>query len=62
MGVEIAFDPSILTASNANKNQDPITGFILDEDGAPYTTSDQYSSPAVEVNNTTVQSPCSAAA
>jgi hypothetical protein len=52
MGVKISFDPAILSVISATKNQDPTTGFILDKDGDPLTTSDQYHSPAVAVDNT----------
>lgn len=52
MGVKISFDPAILSVISATKNQDPETGFILDKDGDPLTTSDQYHSPAVAVDNT----------
>jgi len=52
MGVKISFDPAILSVISATKNQDPVNGFILDKDGYPLTTVDQFHSPAEAVDNT----------
>ncbi|MGD9159533.1 MAG: PASTA domain-containing protein, partial [Desulfobacteraceae bacterium] len=52
MGVKVSFNPAVLTVVSADKNTDFINGFMMDEDGDPGTTSDQYTNPPVETDNT----------
>ena len=52
MGVTISFDPAVLQVVSASKNTDFITGWVMDADGDPGTTGDQYTTPSVEIDNT----------
>jgi hypothetical protein len=54
MGVKVSFDPTILQVASASKYEDIINnnGWIMDADGDPLTTVDQYTDPAVEIDNT----------
>ena len=51
MGLRISFDVAVLTVVRAYKNMDFTGGFILDADGDPGTTSDQYNNPPVDIDN-----------
>ena len=52
MGVKISFDTSVLQVVEASKYEDVIDGWLMDGDGDPATTGDQYNDPAVEIDNT----------
>jgi hypothetical protein len=52
MGFKIRFDPRILEVVAASKYEDFNDGWILDGDGDPGTTDDQYNTPPVEFENT----------
>jgi hypothetical protein len=52
MGVKVSFNPSVLQVTSAKKNEDFSTGFVMDADGNPATTNDQYVTPPVEIDNT----------
>jgi hypothetical protein len=51
MGVKVSFDPVILEVVEASKNEDFNTGWVMDADGDPMTTGDQYTFPIVEIDN-----------
>lgn len=52
MGVKVSFDNNILEAESASKyEEDADTGWVMDADGDPATTDDQYKTPAVEIDN-----------
>jgi len=53
MGVKVSFNPAIVQAVSVEKyavNSD--TGWVMDGDGDPSTTTDQYRTPDVEIDNT----------
>ena len=52
MGVKVSFDPSVLEVTEASKYEDVENGWLLDGDGNPATTDDQYNDPPVEIDNT----------
>lgn len=52
MGVKVTFDASVLQVVEAAKYEDFNNGWLMDGDGNPATTGDQYTDPAVAVNNT----------
>jgi len=52
MGVKISFDPAVLQVETAEKNTDFNQGWIMDADGDSGTGDDQYTLPAVEIDNT----------
>jgi len=53
MGVQVSFDEDILQVESAYKcEEDADTGWVMDADGDPATTDDQYRTPAVEIDNT----------
>ncbi len=51
MGVLVSFDPNVLQVVDASKYEEFADGWIMDADGNSGTTDDQYTSPAVEVDN-----------
>jgi hypothetical protein len=52
MGIKLSFDPSIVQVENAAKYEDFDNGWIMDADGNPGTTDDQYYLPLVTFDNT----------
>lgn len=53
MGVKVSFNQNVLQAQSASKYEvDADTGWVMDADGDPATTGDQYRTPAVEIDNT----------
>lgn len=52
MGVKVSFNPSVLQVVSASKYEDVNKGWIMDADGDPATTGDQYKTPLVEIDNT----------
>ncbi|MFH1147391.1 MAG: dockerin type I domain-containing protein [Pseudomonadota bacterium] len=52
MGVKVSFNPAILQAASASKCEDVNNGWLMDADGNPATTNDQYNTPAVSIDNT----------
>ncbi len=53
MGVKVIFNPSVLQVFDAKKYSiDADTGWVMDGDGDPLTTEDQYRTPDVEIDNT----------
>jgi len=52
MGVKVSFDPSVLQVQSASKYEDVEQGWVMDADGDSATTDDQYTTPAVEIDNT----------
>jgi len=52
MGIKVSFDPAVLQATGAAKNEDFSEGFLMDADGDSGTTDDQYVTPLVEIDNT----------
>ncbi len=52
MGVKVSFDASVLQVIEASKFEDVPDGWLMDGDGDPLTTGDQYNNPAVEIDNT----------
>jgi hypothetical protein len=52
MGVRVSFNADVLTVESASKYEEVDNGWILDADGDPATTGDQYNTPPVEINNT----------
>lgn len=52
MGITVSFDASVLQVVSASKYEDVDYGWLLDADGDPATTDDQYNDPPVEVDNT----------
>ena len=54
MGVKVTFDPAVLQVVEAKKFEKDAQGnivWLMDGDGDPATTEDQYSNPAVEIDN-----------
>ncbi len=51
MGVKVTFDPAVLEVVEATKFENLDNGWLLDADGNPATTNDQYNTPAVEIDN-----------
>ncbi len=52
MGVKVSFDPSVLQVVEASKYENVVDGWLMDGDGDPATTGDQYNNPAVDIDNT----------
>jgi len=52
MGIKVSFDPAVLQATAAAKNEDFTNGFLMDADGDSGTTGDQFVTPVVEIDNT----------
>lgn len=52
MGVKVSFNPAVLQVADADKNTQFDTGFVMDEDGDPATTDDQYTTPDASWDNT----------
>ncbi len=51
MGVLVSFDPAVLQVVSASKYEAFSDGWIMDADGSSDTTDDQYTTPAVEIDN-----------
>jgi len=51
MGVKITFDPTVLEVVEASKYEDVEKGWLMDADGNPATTGDQFNNPAVQIDN-----------
>ncbi len=51
MGVQVSFDPAILQVVDAKKYEVFEDGWVMDADGSDATTDDQYTTPAVEIDN-----------
>jgi len=45
MGVKVSFDPAVVQAETASKYEDVAGGWLMDDDGDPATTGDQYANP-----------------
>jgi len=54
MGVKVSFDPLVLSVDSASKYEDVANGWLLDADGDPGTTDDQYNSPLIEIGSNSV--------
>ncbi len=55
MGVKVTFNPAVLQVVEAHKFEKDADGnivWLMDADGDPATTDDQYNNPAVEIDNT----------
>jgi hypothetical protein len=54
-GINLTFNPLVLQAASAQKyfNSSTLGGWLMDADGSAATTNDQYTTPNVEINNTT---------
>ena len=52
MGVKVTYDKNVLHAISAEKYTAFGDGWIMDADGSDATTDDQYTTPAVEIDNT----------
>lgn len=52
MGVKVSFNKDVVQVVSASKNeQDADTGWVMDADGDPGTTDDQYRTPEPEIDN-----------
>lgn len=51
MGVRVSFNPSVFQVVAADKNTDFDQGWLMDVDGNPGTGNDQYTLPAVTIDN-----------
>jgi len=51
MGVKVSFDPAVVQAEAASKYEDVAGGWLMDADGDPATTGDQYATPLVATDN-----------
>ena len=51
MGVKVSFNSNVVQVLNASKWEDLNSGWLMDADGDPLTTNDQYATPPVEVVN-----------
>jgi len=51
MGVKVSFNPAVVQAETAAKYEDVAGGWLMDEDGNPSTTGDQFANPSVETDN-----------
>lgn len=51
MGVKVSFNPSVVQVEAAAKYESFANGWIMDADGNPTTTNDQYKLPLVEIDN-----------
>jgi len=52
MGVKVTFDPAVLQVNSAEKYEAFADGWVMDADGSDSSTDDQYTTPAVEIDNT----------
>lgn len=52
MGVKVSFNKDVLQVSSAAKYEGFADGWVMDADGSDATTDDQYTTPAVEIDNT----------
>ena len=51
MGIKVTFNTAVLTVVEASKYEDVDNGWLMDGDGDPATTGDQYNNPPVEIDN-----------
>lgn len=52
MGIKVSFNKDILRVENASKyEEDADSGWVMDADGDPLTTDDQYRTPVVQIDN-----------
>jgi len=51
MGAKVTFDATLVQVVSASKYEALSDGWIMDADGNPATTDDQYTSPPVEIDN-----------